>query len=456
VSRIARLELLQLTRSGLIRSVLAVFVLLTGFALWVGVQEHERWADSVAAARAEAERANAREQENVRLQRQESFNPPGAPAGQSMDASLPPAPGVIVAVGDAMQRPVSATINSNTRLDTLFKNTETGSALSASLGMLDLTWVAIVLFPLLSIALTHDLLSAERDAARLGLLRAQAGSLGRVIARRLAIRAFLPLVIVTAGAVAAVILDAKVSVVASWWLIVCLYLVLWSVVGALVSVRASTAQSSAAILLLLWLGFVVLLPAIVTLTVERAAPVPSRLSQIIAMREVQLGLQQRTSELLDRFLVDHPELSGASRTGFARSSFVAQRETEAQLEPVIARYAQMRREQGVWTTALSWISPPMLLHASLTNLSGTDGARHEAFVSQANQFAAQWRDQLRDQLFLDRLLSPEEVASLPRFQFKESTSVGRAAMTIGYLVMLIGAAIWLLSRSLVRAIGSSA
>jgi ABC-2 type transport system permease protein len=445
---IASLELSQLTRSGLIRSVLAVFVMLTAFALWVGVQEHERWASSVAAARAEAERLNTREQENVRLQRQEGFNPPGAPSAQSMDASLPPAPGVILATGDAMQRPVSATINSNTRLDTLFKNTETGSALSASLGKLDLTWVAIVLFPLLIIALTHDLLAAERDAARLGLLRAQAGSLRGLIVRRLAIRVLLPVLVITVGALAAALLGTDRGVVVSWWLIVCLYLVLWSFVGALVSVRASTAQSSAAILLLLWLGFVVLLPSVVTLAVERVAPVPSRLSQVIAMREVQLGLQQRTAELLDRFLTDHPELSGANRTGFARSSFVSQRETEAQLAPVMARYVQMRQEQGAWASALSWLAPPMLLHSSLAHLAGTDGSRHEAFVMQANEFAANWREHLRDRLFLDRMLSPEELASLPRFSFAEPTDVGRTGIAVAYLFVLIAGAMLMLSRTL--------
>lgn len=448
MSSVTRLEVSQLTRSGLIRSALVVFVLLTAFGLWVGVQEQQRWASSVTAARAEAERLNAREQENVRLRRQEGFNPPGAPAAQSMDASLPPAPGVIVAVGDAAQRPISAAISTNTRADTLFKNTETGSALSASLGTLDLTWVAIVLFPLLVIALTHDLLASEREAARLGLLRAQAGSLGRLIARRLVIRACLPLLIISAGAVLAAILGAAVGVVACWWLVVCLYLVLWSVIGAVVSVGASTAQSSAAILLLLWLGSVVVSPALLTLTVERIAPVPSRLSQVIVLREVQLGLQQRTSELLDRFLTDHPELSGASRSGFARSSFVAQRETEAQLASVMAQYTQMRRKQGAWATALSWICPPMLLHSTLTHVAGTGGARHEAFVGQANDFAVRWRDHLRDRLFLDRMLSPEELAALPRFTFEEPTSFGRAGAAVAYLFVLIGGATMLLSRTL--------
>ena len=448
MSSAASLELLQLTRSGLVRTVVAVFLILTAFALWVGVQEHERWSGSFAAARAEAERVNAREQENVRLQRQEGFNPPGSPAGQSMDASLPPAPGVIVAIGDALQRPMSATINANARADTLFKNTETRSPLSASLGTLDLTWAAIVLFPLLVIALTHDLLAAERDGARLGLLRAQAGALSFLIVRRLAIRTSLPLLIVTVAAVVAAIVGASITVIVSWWMIVCLYLILWSVVGAFVSVRASTAQASAAILLLLWLSFVVLLPSIISLAVERLSPVPSRLSQVISMRAVQIGLQQRTSELLDRYLIDHPELSGASRTGFARASFVAQRETETQLAPVMAQFARARREQGALAAALSWLSPPMLLYSSLTRVAGTDGVRHQAFVDQANRFAEEWREQLRDRLFLDQMLTEQELASLPRFTFQGPAGFHRAVFAIAYLIVLIVGMTAVLWRSL--------
>jgi hypothetical protein len=81
-------------------------------------------------------------------------------------------------------------------------------------------------------------------------------------------------------------------------------------------------------------------------------------------------------------------------------------------------------------------------------LAGTDGARHEAFVGQANEFAAHWREQLRDRLFLDRTLSSEELASLPRFSFKEPTGYGRAGVAIAYLIVLIAAAMWLLSRTL--------
>jgi ABC-2 type transport system permease protein len=450
MSTVWRLELAQLTRSWLVRGVLVAFALLIVFALWVGLQERERWSSAVSATRSETERVLAREQENIRLQRQEGSNPPGTPSAQAMDATLPPAPGVVLAVGDASERPISATINTSSRVDTFFKNAETGSALSASLGALDLTWVAIVLMPLLVIALTHDLIAAERDAARLGLLRAQSRTLGNLIARRLTVRLSLPLLLMAVAALAALMSGVAAQVVMWWWLIASAYLLLWGVVAAVVSVRANTAQSSAAILLLAWLAFVVLLPSGIALAAERFAPVPSRLSQVIAMRDVQLGLQQRTAELLDRYLMDHPELAGASRSGFARSSFVAQRETEAMLAPVIARFAQARGQQAEWLGVLSWLSPSMLTHSKLIHLAGTDGARHGAFVHQAGEFAAQWREHLRDRLFLDRTLSPEEVATLPRFEFEEPASTSPAASTLAYLLVLIGVTVMLLRLSLSR------
>jgi ABC-2 type transport system permease protein len=357
----------------------------------------------------------------------------------------------MLAMGDAALRPSTASISTASRADTLFKNVETTSPLSASLGALDLTWIAVVLLPLLLIALSHDLLAAERDTARLGLLRVQASDLRRLVWRRLALRLALPAALVSGGVIAAVGLGTPPGVGGTWWLIAVLYLFLWALVGALVSVRARTAQGAAATLLLLWLGFVVVLPASLALAIERLSPAPSRIAQVVAMREVQLSLQPRTAELLDRYLHDHPELAGASRSGFARAFFVAQRETEAQLAPVLAGYGEMRRQQVSWGARLSWLSPPMLAHGALTHVAGTDGARHEAFVRQATDFAAAWRDLLRERLFMDRMLTPEELAALPRFRFAEPPAHQRAGLAPAYLLGLVALFAFLLQRALAGA-----
>ena len=431
-----QLELAQLTRSGLARGLAVVFSVLVAYALWIGAMEQTRWANAVAANRSGSEEALAREEERVRSGQRNGFYPPGAPAAQKMDASLSPAPGVVLAVGDSALRPLTATVSTFSRADTLFKNTETASPLSAALGTLDMTWVVIVLMPLLVIALGHDVLAGERDAGRLGLLRMHAKGVGGLMPRRLVVHGSLPVLLSSAGALIAVFLGAPASVAGLWWLVTTLYLLVWILVTALISARARSSQSAAANLLMLWLGFVVVLPAALALAIERYSPVPSRLSQVIELREVELGLHPRTTELLDRYLVDHPELVGASRSGFVRSFFVVQRETESQLTPVTARFEDARRAQARLSAALSWLAPPMFVHSALQSLAGTDRTRHEAFVRQTVDFARQWREHLRERLFLDRNLTPSELRALPRFAFAEPRMSGRPWIAAGYLALL--------------------
>jgi ABC-2 type transport system permease protein len=300
---------------------------------------------------------------------------------------------------------------------------------------------------MLVIALTHDLLAAERDSSRLGLLRLQGGAMGGLVIRRLLVRMCWPVAIVSLAVLVAMSLGVAASVAVVWWLIATAYVLLWGMLGCLVSVRARSAQSAAAVLLSCWLGVVVILPAALALMIESLAPMPSRLGQITAMREVQLNLQQRTSQLLERFLVDHPELAGGSGDGFARSSFLAQRETEAQLAPVLSSYEDARSSQRTWLSRLMWISPAMLTHATLTHVAGTDGARHAAYKQQVNEFADAWRAHLRDSIFLGRTLSAEEVGALPRFKFIEPGASG-AAVAVAYLSLLIFLASLAIARSL--------
>jgi ABC-2 type transport system permease protein len=430
-----RLELAQYARSGLFLGILALYVAMMAHGLWAGAAEHARWAKVVAANRAQAETAIEREQENVRLSRQEGFYAPGAPSAQTMDASLPPAPGVILSRGDGALRPVTAWVSVFTRADTLFRNVETESALIASLGALDPSWIVIVLLPLLAIALNHDLLSGERDAGRIGLLRVQSRSLAGVAVMRIALRFLLPWALVSAAALCARALGTPTAVACTWWLIASLYLMFWSLLAGWIGVRARAAGAAAAALLVLWLGFVVIVPAAITLGVGWLSGTPSRIAQVIATREVQLGLQERMAELLDRYIVDHPELVGASAGGFARSYFVAQRETEQRLAPVLEQFTVAHRRQASWNARLAWLSPAMLAYGGMTQLAGTGGGRHEAFEAQANRFAAAWREHLHDPLFLDRALTVAELDALPRFRFDEPPVGARPAAVAAGLVL---------------------
>jgi len=288
----------------------------------------------------------------------------------------------------------------------------------------------------------------DRAAPRLGLLRAQAGSLGGIVLRRIGLRFLLAASPATLGALLAWSLGTPAAVALTWWLIASLYIAVWSLLAGWVGVRAKTARAAASILLLVWLGFVVVLPSAIALAIDWLSVTPSRIAQVVATREVQLDLQARTSELLDRYLVDHPELVGADAGGFARSYFVAQRETEEKLAPLMRSFAEAHRRQAAWNARLAWLSPAMLAYGAMTHVAGTDGARHDAFVRQTEAFAVAWRTHLHDRLFFDRKLSPEEVARLPRFRFEEPLADGRIGWVVAFLAAIGVLLAFLLRRSI--------
>src|SRR5687767_13527224 len=128
MSTVIRLELLQLVRSAWFRGALIVFAAFAGLALWIGATERDAWAQAASATREAAERALAHEQENIVLNRQEGFYPPGTPSAQIMDATLPPAEASVLAIGDAPDRPITASVGAMSRADTMFKNNEVTSA----------------------------------------------------------------------------------------------------------------------------------------------------------------------------------------------------------------------------------------------------------------------------------------------------------------------------------------
>lgn len=436
-------------RSGLARLLLVAFALVSAYALASGVLLQRSWSRGIAEHRAELEARLTREQENVRLHRVESWSEPGAVTGQKMHLTLPPAPGVIIATGDAALRPHAGELAYLRRVDTLFKNSETQSALVLSLGRLDFAWVGIVLLPLLVIALGYDLLAADRDAARLGLLALQAGSLRAVLVRRLAVRLAGPCAVLLAGALAAVLAGADAGAALLSLALLLAWGLVWALVVAWVTVGASSSQTAALSLLLGWLFVVVVLPSTLDLASDALSPVPSRAEDITAERQVQIEVNAGTGKLLERYAVDHPELVGESRDEWQRTAALVLRETEERLEPLWARQAESREKHARVSAMLTALSPASALDAALRAIAGTDGHRHEAFVSQSKAFTRAWRARLADKLFRVERLTPEEIAGLPRFAFVEP-GIDGVPVAICVVQLLVVAAV--LSGGLRRAL----
>ena len=89
-----------------------------------------------------------------------------------------------VAAGRAATEPAAASISLRSRADNLFRRPSLENAERLMRGSLDLSFVAVVVAPLLLIALGHGLFSADRDSGAARLVLAQAGGLGPLLLAR--------------------------------------------------------------------------------------------------------------------------------------------------------------------------------------------------------------------------------------------------------------------------------
>ena len=108
--------------------------------------------------------------------------------GLELSSSLPPAPLADFSVGQADLLPGTGKLSLWDPDVRLFSRYEIADPVALALGAFDLSKAIVLLLPLLMIALSFDVLSAERDAGRLGLTLAQGADLRRLFWQRLSIR----------------------------------------------------------------------------------------------------------------------------------------------------------------------------------------------------------------------------------------------------------------------------
>jgi len=303
-------------------------------------------------------------------------------------AVLPPAPAAALAVGQSDLLPSIFRVTYRPR-ESFLNSYEIEHPLRLLLGRFDATFVALYLLPLAVLVIAHGLLAREREGGTLDLLRASPLSLPRWLAVRFALRGGLFL-----GAFALVALGgwlafggapAALPPVAAWLALALAYGVFWFALAWWLGARAPAASVSALRLAGAWLAFVIVLPAALNLTLKQFYPLPSRAAFQDELREGTDAANQRGSQLLSKYLEDHPELAPgpvvANENDFFRTRFAINAELERLAAPLRERFAaQLSRQQTV-IERLRWLSPALVLHHESLRLAGTDRARHRDWLA---------------------------------------------------------------------------
>jgi ABC-2 type transport system permease protein len=390
------------------------------------------------------------------------FADPRSPAviGRGLGAPytiLPPAELSALAVGQRDVQPFWSQMSTRTK-QTFFVNDEIENPAVLVAGRLDLAFVILVVYPLIILALTFDAVAGERERGTLALVLAQPVDPRRVLTAKLAARALLALLltlILTVGAALAtgVPLGSGEALLrlSLWCVVILVYGVFWFAVSLAVNARRMSAAASAVSLLAVWLGVVVVLPAIAAALVTVTQPAPSRLALTTRLREATDAAATKREDAMASFLADHPAYI-ADATGGAPDpnvmSMALQDAAERQMAPEYAAFDSALDAQRRTAESFRFLSPALVTQAALLDLAGSGEARFRSYERQFDAFHAEWREFFFSRTLARQMLTPADWAAIPRFEFVEETiaAQGRRILPGLAVVLLLSAGLVMIGR----------
>jgi ABC-2 type transport system permease protein len=287
-------------------------------------------------------------------------------------------------------------------------------------GRFDFAFVLIYLVPLFVIALVHDLISSEREAGRLPLLRSLTRRSRPLWLRRAVLRG---------GAVLAAIaiplgLGSLWNGVSGWqWLatlaIVAAYIAIWIAITCWLTRSAWTSAANAALMAVTWATLTLLLPAIAQTAIARAIPLPQGIELTLAQREiVHAAWDLPKEQTLDQFFRYYPEWRDTApvRTRFHWKWYYAFHELgDRSVARDVAAYRDGLLQRQRWSERLGVVLPSVGAQALMHRLARTDLHAQLAYQDAIGQFHTDLREFYYPFLFEARSFGTADFDRIPRF-----------------------------------------
>ena len=383
------------------------------------------------------------EQAEARHARLNPLSDPRSPTalGRAMGvryASMPPGPLAAFAIGQSDLYPYYFRVSIASK-QTFANNDEIEHPVHLMSGRFDLAFVILYLYPLIILALSYNLISAEKETGTLAMTLSQPIALYKVVAGKIGLRFLFVLAIAASLSVAGVVAGgadlANEGVglrLALWFGVVALYGAFWFVLAAAVNAFGASSSTNAIALSGLWLTFVLLIPSFLNVAVKYFYPVPSRVELIQAMREASGEASAKGSRLLSKYFEDHPDLAGekADTSDFGVTTLLTQEEVDRRVQPVLTRFDEQLERQQALVDRYRFLSPAVIAQASLFDIAGSSAHRYQHFVQLADEFHGAWRAYFGPRIIKNEPVSREDVDRFPRFRFVEEP-LGQVAARVG-------------------------
>jgi ABC-2 type transport system permease protein len=405
----------------LLRDRLALLVLVIGLAVTtLAVVNGARWIDYLETSRADfltrTEAAQAEYRSKFAGPEWTDVDSADAPYTTKRSFAFPVPVLADFTIGRSDIEPRMAEVRMGYRADTLFRNYQIDNPERLQRGRIDLSFVAIVVAPLLLIALGYGLLASDRDSGTLRLIAAQAGGVGRLVAARSINRLALVIGPLLLGAAALLLTGsadpARMTAALLWLGVALAGIAFWWALILLVNALKVSAETSAFLLIAAWILLVFAAPPLINSAAQALNPPPSRMAQIVESRRAE---QQAT----ETYKNDHGTdgLAELQRVKdvvaqYQRISTAHDRAirplTDALERQLVAQQRAVRQAQ--------WISPPMTVSNTLAQIAGTDTETYAGLRSAAFAYLSDYQAALTRGIANNRLFTLADHDALPRFQ----------------------------------------
>lgn len=366
--------------------------------------------------------------------------------GAALMAVLPPSPLASIAVGQRDLHPQAVRVTSAINL-IRERKTETPMAGPTRLrtGAFDPAFIFVVLFPLVIIALSYELLSGERERGTLAMLLSQPVSQSSLVLGKASARLGLLTATTAFFALLGLLIggghfQSQSAILHSG--LYCAILIVWSLfwfaAAIAVNSRGGTSAKNALVLVGLWLIIVVVVPGLINVGVDSLYPAPSRIELLHEAREAAQAVEGKLTGMVGRHDVN-PE-----KGELAKKVVLVEQELASRSEPILQELNEALNRRQELLNGLRFISPAILVQFALEDVAGSGAIRHQRFQEQADTFHQTYRDFFATRIQTQAPLSPKDLATLPQFTFVEEPTTKLLSRIGSALLALLLAALALL------------
>lgn len=256
------------------------------------------------------------------------------------------------------------------------------------LGNMDMAFVFVFLFPLVIIAFTYNVLSAEQESGVWGLIRSQSKVPLRVIWRKLVVRIIVIFIVFLILMLSAAIYlglkpDLRFLLVLS---LISLYLLFWFSLSFWVVSRGKSSSFNAVALIAFWVAFNIISPAVLNVWLTKKYPVPEALENVVKQREgyhEKWDLDKRVT--MDKFYSHYPQFKDypfPSDLTFSWYWYYAMQQMgDDDAASSAARITEKLNQRQHFTQIATLLLPGIQTQSGLNELSGTDLQNHTGFLN---------------------------------------------------------------------------